>query len=175
MDLAPALFHPARCMNSRTLYLVLGCLALAGCAQTPRRAPAAAPATSPATTPAKVVKLKELAGTRWTLSVLDARPVAPSTEGWASPGLDFLPDGQSTSGFSGVNRFGGRYLQDGGTLTFGPLALTRRLGPPEQMDLESSYTRALGQVTGWRQRGMDLELIGNGRVLAVFAPRTDKE
>lgn len=123
----------------------------------------------------KVQKITDLTGTRWTLIVLEGQPIEPSSTGWAAPGLDFAADGQSVVGFSGVNRFGGRYSQDGAALDFGPLAMTRRAGPPELMQTESRFTRVLSSVTGWRQRGANLELIAANQVGAVLAPVVGKK
>jgi heat shock protein HslJ len=170
MDLMLRLLHSEIFMNFRILSVAVLATLISGCAQTPRREAAA-----PVAAPAKVVVLKELAGTRWTLSVLEGNRVYPSNSGWATPGLDFARDEQSVTGFAGVNRFGGRYTQDGAALTFGPLALTRRIGPVEQTELEARFTRVLSGVTGWRQRGENLELISAGRVGAVFTPVVQKK
>jgi heat shock protein HslJ len=157
-------------MKARILLLSSVLALLSGCAHQvewlnrPIPPPQAAP-----------VKITDLAGSRWLLTTLDGQPVSESSSGWATPGIDFANDGQSVSGFAGVNRFGGRYTQDGAALTFGPLALTRRIGPAEQMELESRVTRILSGVTGWRQRGEKLELISAGRVGAVFKPIPSKK
>jgi len=150
-------------MKFRILLLVLSAVLVSGCAQSSHKAPAAP-------NPEKVTAIKELGDTRWTLSVLEGQAVAFSASGWDTPSLDFAADQQSVTGLAGVNRFGGRYAQDGAALTFGPLALTRRIGPAEQMDLESRYTRVLSGVTGWRQLGAQIELIADGKVGAVLSP-----
>jgi heat shock protein HslJ len=157
-------------MKARILFLSSALVIFSGCAHSVEwlNSPVPAPKTAPAV-------ITELAGTRWTLSVLDGSAVYPSTSGWATPGIEFAKDQQTVTGFAGVNRFGGRYTQDGAALTFGPLALTRRIGPAEQMELESRFTRILSGVTGWRQRGEKIELISAGRVGAVFTPVVQKK
>jgi heat shock protein HslJ len=157
-------------MKVRILILALFAVLLAGCVQTSQRAPST---RSPKAV--KVRELTELTGTRWTLSVLDGQAIVPSATGWAAPGIDFADDGQSASGFSGVNRFGGRYIQDGAALTFGPLAMTRRAGPPDLMETERRFTRVLSGATGWRQRGADIELIAAKQVGAVLTPVAAKK
>jgi heat shock protein HslJ len=152
-------------MNVRILALAFVSVLLVGCAQNSHRAPVS---TSPA--PVTIQKITDLSGTRWTLIALEGEPIQPSSTGWAAPGIDFAANGQSVVGFSGVNRFGGRYTQDGAALEFGPLAMTRRAGPPDLMQTESRFTRILSGVTGWRQRGANLELIAAHQVGAVLAP-----
>lgn len=53
-----------------------------------------------------------------------------------------LEDGR-VSGRVGVNRFNGSYTVVGDTIELGPAALTRMAGPPEMMDLENRFHRAL--------------------------------
>jgi heat shock protein HslJ len=170
MDLGRRFFHCRLFMNLRILTLIPVAALLAGCANSMEWINSPVPPVQ-----VEAVKITDLTGTRWTLSVLDGQAILPSSTGWASPGLDFAADGQSVSGFSGVNRFGGRYAQDGAALTFGPLAMTRRAGPPELMQTESRFTRILSGVTGWRQRGASIELIAANQVGAVLAPVVEKK
>lgn len=147
-------------------------LALVGCASRGRPAPSATlPGAEVASAPApKVPVLKELAGTRWIVTELGGAPAIPATGGWAAQSLEFDSDGCRFTGHGGVNRFGGRYAQDGRTLGFGPLAMTRRVGPAARMEAEQRYTQALSRVTGWRQDGFDVVLTGpGGGRLAVLA------
>jgi heat shock protein HslJ len=145
-------------------------LILAGCAS--RTAPnpsATSPGTAVRAAEPRVVVLTTLAGTSWKLVELDGSPAPEPFDGWEPQGLEFNVDGLRVTGNGGVNRFGGRYTENGGTLYFGPLAMTRRAGPPAQMDAEQLYTQVLSRVVGWRQDGNSLVLVGSGeRRLAVF-------
>jgi heat shock protein HslJ len=107
----------------------------------------------------KIPVLKNLAGTNWTVVELAGAGVN-STAGWPPPSLEFDANGQAVTGHGGVNRFGGRYSEAGAALSFGPLAMTRRIGPAEQMQLESTYTQVLSRVVGWRQQGTQVILTG---------------
>jgi heat shock protein HslJ len=173
MDLRLRLIQPIRFMKARIVSLSLLSLLLTGCAQSIAWLNSPIPPAQPLQPqPAKVT---DLAGTYWTLSVLEGQAIVPSSTGWAAPGLEFSADGQSAVGFSGVNRFSGRYTQDGAALEFGPLAMTRRAGPPDLMQTESRFTRILSGVTGWRQRGANIELIAANQVGAVLAPISVKK
>lgn len=159
-------------MKARVIASFLSCALLAGCAhsfESPN-----SPLLPKQSVQSQPYKITSLADTRWILTDLDGQAVLPSSTGWATPGLDFAADAQSVSGFSGVNRFGGRYSQDGGLLTFGPFSMTRRAGPPELMQIESQFTRILSGVTGWRQRGADIELIAGNKVGVVLTPVVEK-
>lgn len=138
-------------------------LVVVGCATRTAPNPAAtAPGASAATVEPKIVLLTTLAGTNWTVIELDGMPAREPVEGWAAQSLEFDVDGLRATGNGGVNRFGGRYNEDGKALSFGPLAMTRRAGPPAQMEAEQSYTRVLSQVVAWRQDVDKLILIGPG-------------
>lgn len=147
---------------------------LAGCATHPTdpqviRIAESAPRVASAAVPIPV--LTTLADTQWFVVELAGQPVEPAVSGWAMQSLEFDPDGQRATGHGGVNRFGGRYKEVGQTLSFGPLAMTRRAGPPAQMTLESRYTQALSRVSGWRQEGLQVVLIGtSGERAVVLAP-----
>jgi heat shock protein HslJ len=122
-------------------------------------AAAAAPASSPA-----------LEGQTWTLQSLEGVAVTVSDER-GRPTLQL--DGATTraSGLAGVNRFSGSYTREGTALKFGPLAMTKMAGPPERMDLETRYSRALTATTQWRIAGGALELLAGERVVARFSAR----
>ena len=152
--------------------LALG-LAATGCASRPSgSATTASDGTVSAKAPAVI---KTLAGTRWTVVLLDGGTPESPDAGWPAQSLEFDADGDRVNGHAGVNRFGGRYNQDGGGLRFGPLAMTRRAGPPAQMELERRYTVVLSAVTGWRQEGANLVLVTpTSDRAAVLAPSTAK-
>lgn len=115
--------------------------------------------------------IKELAGTSWVLEEIDGQAVVAPPAGWSPQSLEFEAKGLRATGNAGVNRFGGRYAQYDAELTFGPLALTRRIGPAELMEAERRYTQVLSRVVSWRQDGERLILITPGeRRAAVFSP-----
>ncbi len=115
--------------------------------------------------------IKELAGTSWVLAELDGEPVPTPPAGWSPQSLTFGKDGLRATGNAGVNRFGGRYQQYDAELSFGPLALTRRIGPQSIMDEERRYTQVLSRVAAWRQDGERLILLTTGeKRAAVFDP-----
>lgn len=157
-------------MKTLGFALSLSALVLAGCASRPAHRPAdTAPGADAAPRPPKVEVVDELAGTKWVLVELEGAPVAPAPEGWPARSLEFGREGLRAAGHAGVNFFGGRYTQDKGALRFGPLALTRRLGPEELMQAEQGYTRVLSRVVEWQQEGSLLVLSTPGsRRAAVF-------
>lgn len=143
---------------------------LAACAT--RRAPLpadTAPGATPHVATPKIEVLEELAGSSWLLEELGGQVVAEPPEGWSPRSLEFGAEGLRATGHAGVNRFGGRFEQDGARLTFGPLAMTRRAGPEDLMEGEQRYTQVLSQVVAWRQDGNRLVLLTPGeRRAAVF-------
>jgi heat shock protein HslJ len=145
-------------------------LIIAGCASRTAPNPAAtAPGAEAAAVAPRIAVLTTLAGTSWRLVELDGSPAPEPLAGWEPQSLEFNVDGLRVTGNGGVNRFGGRYTEDGNTLFFGPLAMTRRAGPVAQMNAEQLYTRVLSRVVGWRQDVDKLVLIGPGeRRVAVL-------
>jgi heat shock protein HslJ len=160
-------------MKNLVLSLLALSLAAAGCASRSSGTDRSAVGEAPAAKPAAVIK--SLAGTRWALVSLDGAAAEPAVAGWPAQSLQFDADGKRATGHAGVNRFGGRFEQNAGGLRFGPLAMTRRAGPPAQMEIERRYTVVLSAVTGWRQEGANLILVtpASDRA-AVLAPSTAK-
>jgi heat shock protein HslJ len=145
------------------LPLLAAPLLFAACTTRPVPSPAdTAPGTVQVAPAPKIVPLETLAGTSWTLVELNGEPAPEPLPGWTRQTLRFHANGLALSGNAGVNRFGGRYEAKGASLSFGPLAMTRRLGPAAQMEAEKRYTRALTNVTAWRQDGARLVLTGPG-------------
>jgi heat shock protein HslJ/phosphoserine phosphatase len=99
--------------------------------------------TSPANESA-LVSERKLTG-EWVAEDIDGGGVIDN----AQSTLEISEDG-SVSGSTAVNRYGGKAKIDGQKMEFGPLALTRRAGPPALMDQESKFTKALGKVAGFR-------------------------
>lgn len=63
--------------------------------------------------------------------------------------ITFAEDG-SVSGDTSVNRYQGRATIDGTKLSFGPLATTRRAGPPALMDQETRFLKAVETVKSFQ-------------------------
>lgn len=63
--------------------------------------------------------------------------------------IEFTAD-NTVSGNTCVNRFNGKLEFDGTTFKLGPLAATRRAGPPALMDQESRFIAALDQIRRFR-------------------------
>jgi heat shock protein HslJ len=61
--------------------------------------------------------------------------------------LDLTAD--QASGTSGCNQYGGSYAVDGGSITFGPMAVTEMACPDPQMSVEAAYLSALTAATTW--------------------------
>jgi heat shock protein HslJ len=141
-------------MDRRELLLVAALAStLTGCAQTP-----------PADTP--------LAGTEWLLAELPGHPLPAVSAGAAQrPSLRIEGDPPRAIGNTSVNGFVGTAQIDGASgLRFGPLATTRRAGPPAAMQLESAYLAALGTVRNYRTGPGTLDLLdANGQAVARFA------
>lgn len=159
-------------MKTPFLSALLLTVALAGCATNAERTGSGATTVSdPATAGPKIPVLKELAGTDWALVELGGQSAGPAVEGWPLQSLAFGKDGQSVTGHAGVNRFGGRYSEEGVSVVFGPLAMTRRAGPAAQMEIEARYTAVLSRAVSWRQEGASLVLQTPGsKRAALFAP-----
>jgi heat shock protein HslJ len=157
-------------MKNLTFVFVVSALVVGGCATRPAPSPAAtAPGAAVSASAPRFEVLKELAGTAWVLAELDGQPVIAPPAGWDPLSLEFGREGLRATGNAGVNRFGGRYTQEGAELVFGPLALTRRLGPAELTAAEQRYTQVLSSVNGWRQDGERLILVTTGdKRAAVF-------
>ena len=97
----------------------------------------------------------------------DGAPV-PETQRPAE--LTFGVDG-TVSGFAGCNRFTGSYETDGKTLSVGPLALTRMLCPPAQMDLEALVVAGLSGVASVERDGPRLSLFDQDGELTLTMER----
>lgn len=124
----------------------------------------------PTTPPGTAPTIDALTGT-WTLEELDGRDVDPATT-LRAPELTLDGEGQ-LSGFSGVNRITGRVDMAAlaqGRFEAGPLATTRRAGPPVAMELEKRYLQALDRASFVQLEDGVLQLSGGGKVLARFTP-----
>lgn len=85
--------------------------------------------------------------------------------------IQFGADGR-VSGHAGCNRFGGSYSEDGGKLSFGPIAMTRMMCPPPDMERERELTELLQNTRQFEATHRKLTLIsGSGQVLATLQRR----
>lgn len=101
-----------------------------------------------------------LAGSQWRIVAIDGRPVLD-----AEPLLvAFGHDGRVT-GSTGVNRFTASYTLTAEYLSNGPLATTRRSGPPDLMAQEHRVVASLAGICPFRLSGRSLYIEGPlGRV-----------
>jgi heat shock protein HslJ len=151
-------------VRDAAIRLTLAAVATALVAACGSNAPSAAPSSTPGP--------DRLDGTAWTLVSIDDQSVAaPAPD--AVPTLAFA-EGMA-SGNAGCNTFTGSYTVDGPSLTFGPLASTKKACAPAVGDLETAYLAALQGVTAWAvpadaPMGTQLTLTGSGAKLVYRAP-----
>ncbi len=112
-----------------------------------------------------------LEGTYWKL--VDAGGKAPkAVAGEPEAHIRFDGSDKRASGYSAVNNFNGSYQASGSTLRFGPVAATRRAGPPHAMEVESKLFIAFDASRTYRISGQSLELLdAGGKALARFEAR----
>ena len=123
-----------------------------------RRAPAGDETTVP------------LENTYWKLTHLGDAPVAADSQ-QTEPHLILNTGTQRAAGSGGCNRFSGGYELTGDRLKLDKLVSTM-MACMEGMETEQAFMNALGQVTGWRLTGKQLELTdGGGKVVARFDGR----
>jgi len=111
---------------------------------------------------------RPLAGIEWELIQVGDKAASGNSMDERTPFIQFNEQGR-VSGYSAVNNFNGSYVSDGAALKFGPMAMTRRAGPPAAMGLESALVNALGETRSHRISGNTLELFdADGKPLARF-------
>ncbi len=109
-----------------------------------------------------------IADTSWTLTHLRTEPVDVADK-QREPYLMFK-DGR-VSGYAGCNQLSGGYTQDGGKLTFTPMALTR-MACATGMDVESKFIAALAKVAGLKRTDTQLDLLDvSGATVARLTAR----
>jgi len=112
-----------------------------------------------------------LEGTYWKLVDAGGKVPKPAT-GQPEAHIRFEAGTKRTSGYSAVNSFTGTYEASGSKLRFGPVAATRRAGPPDAMEVESKLFIAFDATRGYRISGQSLELLdAGGKPLARFETR----
>lgn len=109
-----------------------------------------------------------LDGTYWKLTDAGGK-IHKAMPGEPEAHIRFDGEKKQASGYSSVNNFNGRYEVSGPTLRVGPLAATRRAGPPEAMEMELAFFIALDATRSYRISGQSLELLdAGGKALARF-------
>jgi 4a-hydroxytetrahydrobiopterin dehydratase len=83
-----------------------------------------------------------------------------------------IEDG-AVAGKAPVNRFHGSMDGAGSEISVGPLAVTRRAGPPPLMDAEQRFLAALERVTTKEEVGQRLALTGPGVDLQFQRPQIE--
>ena len=82
-----------------------------------------------------------IAGPTWIVETINGKDVVDQ-----SPATMIIGEGGKVAGNSGVNRYSGTAEINGSNISFGPLATTRRAGPPALMAQESSFLKAMSTV-----------------------------
>lgn len=107
-----------------------------------------------------------LEGATWHLTSVDALRVPADSDG---PWLRVDSTEGRVSGFAGCNTFQGPYRAGGATVTFGPLAMTRRACPEDQGGaLERLLMEVVQQADGYTIVDGRLQLMVEGRIRALF-------
>jgi len=157
--------HPETSMRHWTLAAGLAVIVVGACAKPPGGAAGASTAD-----PQPMASMP-LADTSWTLTHLRTEPVAVADK-QREPFLVFK-DGR-VSGYAGCNQLSGGYTQDGGKLTFTPMALTR-MGCPTGMGVESQLIAALAKVAGLKRNDTQLDLLdASGTTVARLTARPNQ-
>ena len=106
--------------------------------------------------------------TDWVLTELNGQAVEV-TESMKRPSIRFDRETGLVAGHSGVNQYSGGYTMEGDLPEFGPMRMTMMAGPPEAMDLETDFMKALDTMTGWRISDGALYLLSGETTIAVFS------
>ena len=104
-----------------------------------------------------------LAGSRWEISRVGGAAIVPPEEPLP---IRFGHDGR-VSGSTGINEFTASYSVNATYLTFGPMALTRRAGPPELSAQEAAIVGALAGACTYRLEGGRLLVDGPSGALEL--------
>ena len=136
---------PALPLIARILLPIVATAALAACQKALKEA--------------KLRPLATLAGTEWGFAD-DGRFVAFKTGG-------------EVVGSGGCNSFFGSFTQDGRSLSFGPLASTRKACPTPVMDGEREWLALLGRVRAVEANHLELRLFGDADEELAVLQRKD--
>jgi len=103
----------------------------------------------------------ELLGTAWLAEDIGGRGVVDR----ARSTMEFTKPGQ-VDGLAGCNRYFGPVTLDGGAISFGNLAATRKMCPQALMEQEQRFLQALSAAKR-------LALVHEGQILLIYADGTD--
>jgi heat shock protein HslJ len=106
----------------------------------------------------------DLAGTAWVVTAIGGTQVALPEP----PLIEFGSEGR-IAGSTGCNSMMGTYAVDGASLSFGPLATTKRACAAPNGEVETVLLEALASVTGWEVGGDGLLRLTGGTEV-VLAP-----
>jgi len=111
--------------------------------------------------------------TYWVLEEIQGESIKTDLE--ARPIYFHLPEGPDgkVEGFAGCNQFFGSCKVEKQNMRLSRLAATKVMCP--RIETERAFLSALEQTESYRWKGKRLRLVGNGAVLAVFAPSGEKE
>ncbi|MCX7303733.1 MAG: amidohydrolase family protein [Hyphomicrobiales bacterium] len=98
----------------------------------------------------------------WTLTTLNGKKI----DAVKPPSMRFAKGELSV--FGGINRLTGSYALIRESVVMGDLVSTKMAGPPELMELESSFANTLAKVNGFTVAGNELTLLIDGDAAAVF-------
>jgi heat shock protein HslJ/uncharacterized lipoprotein NlpE involved in copper resistance len=111
----------------------------------------------------------ELEGTRWVLVRVNEEAIQ-SDAAQREPFIVLESSEHRVSGHGGCNRIVGRYEQNGQTIHFTELAMTRMACP--NMQLEDEFQKALTSATNWSIENNQLKLLdASGAIAARFEAR----
>jgi heat shock protein HslJ len=87
-----------------------------------------------------------LAGVTWTAFEIDGRPV-DAGDSQRPPSIALAGENNRVSGSTGCNRISGTYTQQGNTLRFGMLVMTRVACVPDRSATENAFVAAMEATT----------------------------
>lgn len=98
----------------------------------------------------------------WTLTTLNGEKINSDP-----PPTMMFADGKVTV-FGGVNQLTGSYALVEDAVVMGDIASTKKVGPPELMELENNFADTLAKVNGFNVSENELRLSTDGKVVAVL-------
>lgn len=116
---------------------------------------------------------RTLAGTSWSVTGYNnGKQAVTSVMNGTTLTMTFSADGK-VNGSSGCNTYSGTYAAQGGTLTFGPAATTRRActRPERIMEQEQQFLKTLGTIATAHFEGERMELRTASGSLAISLAR----
>ncbi len=93
----------------------------------------------------------KLVDTQWWVEDIDGKGVIDRTH----TTLHFIEDGR-VAGDTGCNRYSGSVEISGTSISFGPMAGTRKACAPALMDQEMKFYQAVAKVVSWEVPGTGL-------------------